>query len=231
MIRVLLIDDDEALSDLLTEYFAGESFQIEAVHSGECGIVRALSGEHEIIVLDVMLPGVGGFEILKRIRAEGSRIPVLMLTARKSDVDRILGLELGADDYLPKPFNPRELIARIRAILRRTQADTNETKRHLRVGNVDLDKGTRTAKLNSEILDLTAVEYDLLALLMESAGIIVTRKELMRNVLGREVSPFDRSLDMHVSNLRRKLNARPAETELIKTIRGVGFIYTRPENT
>ncbi len=230
MDQILIIDDDVALCELVTEYLEPLGFQIESVHRGDAGVERALAGQYALVVLDVMLPGLNGFEVLRRIRAE-SRIPVLMLTARGDDVDRIVGLEVGADDYLPKPFNPRELTARIRAILRRTSpealADRGPGKR-LSVGDVELDQGTRAASRAGENVELTAVEFDLLEKLLRAAGRIVTREELSKQVLGRSSSPFDRSIDMHISNLRKKLGHRFGPTERIKTVRGVGYIYAQP---
>jgi DNA-binding response OmpR family regulator len=227
MDRVLVIDDDVELCELVSEYLAREGFSIETVHNGEQGVVRALSGDHSLVVLDVMLPGIGGFEVLRRIRKD-SRQPVLMLTARGDDVDRIVGLELGADDYLPKPFNPRELVARIRAILRRTKSyKEDEPNERLSAGDVEVDTGARTVRRGGNLIELTAVEFDLLAALLRSVGRVVSREDLVKSVLGRNLTPFDRSIDMHVSNLRKKLGQQPSGSERIKTIRGVGYIYTR----
>jgi len=229
MDQILIIDDDVALCELVTEYLEPLGFQIESVHRGDAGAERALAGEHSLVVLDVMLPGLNGFEVLRRIRAE-SKIPVLMLTARGDDIDRIVGLEIGADDYLPKPFNPRELTARIRAILRRTTSETpfdQASEKRLHVGDVELDSGTRAITRAGQNVELTAVEFDLLEKLLRSAGQIVTREELSKQVLGRSSSPFDRSIDMHISNLRKKLGHRADATERIKTVRGVGYIYAQ----
>lgn len=224
---ILIIDDDVALCELVTEYLAPLGFQIESVHRGDLGAERALAGKHALVVLDVMLPGLNGFEVLRRIRAS-SKVPVLMLTARGDDVDRIVGLEIGADDYLPKPFNPRELTARIRAILRRTTQElTPAPGKKLNVGDVDLDSGTRAVSRAGENVELTAVEFDLLEKLLRAAGQIVTREELSKQVLGRSSSPFDRSIDMHISNLRKKLGHQFGATERIKTVRGVGYIYAQ----
>jgi len=229
MERVLVIDDDVGLCELVGEYLEPEGYAVEAIHNGEVGIDRALSAEHALVVLDVMLPGTNGFDVLRRIRAK-SRIPVLMLTARGDDVDRIVGLEIGADDYLPKPFNPRELVARIRAVLRRTQPveTSSATRETLSVGDIEMDSNTRNVRRAGEVVDLTGVEYDLLESLLRSAGQIVKREELVKEVLGRELSPFDRSIDMHVSNLRKKLGHQSNGLERIKTIRGVGYIYGAP---
>lgn len=221
-----MIDDDVGLCELVEEYLGPEGYEVEATHNGERGINRALTNDHALVILDVMLPGMNGFDVLRRIRAK-SRIPVLMLTARGDDIDRIVGLEIGADDYLSKPFNPRELVARIRAILRRTQSteQPSGTPETLAVGDIELDTATRTVRRAGEMIELTVVEYDLLEQLLRAAGQISKREELVKDVLGRELSPFDRSIDMHVSNLRKKLGHQLNGFERIKTIRGVGYIY------
>jgi two-component system response regulator CpxR len=231
MDRILIIDDDVALCELVTEYLGPLGFEIESVHRGDTGADLALRGNYSIVVLDVMLPGLNGFEVLRRIRSE-SKVPVLMLTARGDDVDRIVGLEIGADDYLPKPFNPRELVARIRAILRRAKTEEpregareQAAARSLTVGDVQLDAGTRVVTRGGEMVELTAVEFDLLEKLLRAAGRIITREELSKDVLGRSTSPFDRSIDMHISNLRKKLGHQAGLLERIKTVRGVGYIY------
>lgn len=235
--RVLVIDDDIKLTGLLTQYLQPEGFHLESVTDGAEGARRALSGEYEIVVLDVMLPGINGFEVLRRIRAAKhtgfAHVPVLMLTARGLDDDRIRGLEVGADDYLPKPFNPRELLARIHAILRRTTSSDEaalqrDTRERLSIGDLNVDTGARTVRRADEEVELTAVEFDLLETLVRSAGRVVKREELARKVLGRELSPFDRSLDMHVSKLRRKLKVAADGTERVKTLRGVGYLYVNP---
>jgi two-component system response regulator CpxR len=211
---------------------AAEGFGVEAVHDGETGLQRASNGSYLLIVLDVMLPGMSGFDVLRRLRAT-SRIPVLLLTARGEDVDRIVGLEIGADDYLPKPFNPRELVARIRAILRRSAADPKgigapRPPDILRVGDIELDPATRTVRHGGEPVDLTSVEFNLLEVLLREAGRVVTREQLVSAVLSRKFSPFDRSIDMHVSKVRKKLGDVNGEEEHIKTVRGVGYILARP---
>jgi two-component system, OmpR family, response regulator CpxR len=230
--RVLVIDDDGELCGLVAEYLAPEGFSVESVVDGIRGLERALSGEHLLVVLDVMLPGLNGFEVLRRIRAK-SRIPVLLLTARGEDVDRIVGLEIGADDYLPKPFNPRELVARIRAILRRARGGekggTPAPSEVLRVGDVELDSGTRIVLLNGRPVDLTSVEFGLLQVLLREAGQVVPRERLTDMVLSRKFSPFDRSIDMHVSKIRKKLGDSDSNTDHIKTVRGVGYIFARPQ--
>jgi two-component system response regulator CpxR len=229
MDQILIIDDDVALCELVTEYLEPLGFAIESVHRGDLGAERALEGQHALVVLDVMLPGLNGFEVLRRIRAE-SKVPVLMLTARGDDVDRIVGLEIGADDYLPKPFNPRELTARIRAILRRVPTEKpidRTTAKKLSVGDVVLDSGTRTVLRAGTNVELTSVEFELLEKLLRAAGEIVTREDLSQQVLGRSASPFDRSIDMHISNLRKKLGHQSGDVERIKTVRGVGYIYAQ----
>jgi len=182
-------------------------------------------------VLDVMLPGMNGLDVLRKLRATSS-VPVLLLTARGQDVDRIVGLELGADDYLPKPFNPRELVARIRAILRRTKGgeggERQAPQTSVRVGDVELNPATRTVLRGGEAVDLTAVEFNLLDVLLREAGRVVTRDELAKIALGRMFSPYDRSIDMHISKLRKKLGEDGKGGERIKTVRGVGYIYAAP---
>ena len=227
--RILVIDDDAELCKLVARYLGGEGFQIETVRTSKQGVDRALSGEHDLVVLDVMLPAMDGFEVLRRLRAE-SRIPVLMLTARGDDLDRILGLEIGADDYLPKPFNPRELAARIRAILRRAAASApTQNGSAFVIGDLELNAGSRLVRLSSKALDLTTVEFDLLERFLKSAGRIVRREELVKEVLGREFSPFDRSIDTHVCNLRKKLGPYQDGTERIKGVRGVGYLFALPD--
>src|SRR5262250_1277326 len=230
--RILVIDDDAELCKLVARFLSAEGFRVETVRTSTQGVERARSGEHELIVLDVMLPGMDGFEILRRLRTE-SRTPVLMLTARGDDLDRILGLEIGADDYLPKPFNPRELSARIRAILRRAKASSalRGDSAPIIAGDLELNVGSRLVRLGTETLNLTTVEFDLLEKLVKSAGRVVGREELVREVLGREFSAFDRSIDTHVCNLRKKVGSYSDGTERIKGIRGVGYLFAAPSET
>ena len=229
MHRVLVIDDDIELCELVSEYLLPEGFAQESVHDGEQGLARAISGEHEFVVLDVMLPSLGGFEILRRIRAV-SNIPILMLTARGDDLDRVMGLEIGADDYLRKPFNPRELVARIRAIQRRSQlVDVAKTadRKLVVVDDVEMDLEAMAVKNRSQIVEMTSVEFGVLEILLSAAGTVVTREHLVKKVLGRRLLAYDRSIDVHVSNLRRKLGPTRDGSERIKTVRGVGYFYTR----
>jgi len=227
--RVLIVDDDTELCNLVREYVGAEGFEVAAVHHGDAGLKAARTGDFDLVLLDVMLPGMSGFEILRRLRTQ-SDVPVLMLTARGDEVDRIVGLEIGADDYLPKPFNPRELVARIRAILRRAEQRRNPLRRArlLQVGDVELDTGTRQVRRDGQDIRVTAVEFDVLEQLLRSAGTVVSREDLTRDVLEREYSAMDRSIDMHVSNLRKKLGAMRDSVERIKTVRGIGYIYTLP---
>lgn len=231
MDRILVVDDDVELCSLVGEYLEPEGFGVESVFDGERGLERALSGEHPLVVLDIMLPGMNGLEVLRRIRST-SRVPVLLLTARGEDVDRIVGLEVGADDYLPKPFNPRELVARIRAILRRTQTSERSGDARvpevLRVGDIELDPATRTVRQQGKAVELTSVEFNLLQVLLREAGRVVTRERLVDAVLGRKFSPFDRSIDMHVSKVRKKLGDSEGGPDHIKTVRGVGYIFAHP---
>jgi two-component system response regulator CpxR len=229
MKRILVIDDDRELCELLAEYLKLEGFEVETVQEAARGIERALSEEHTLVVLDVMLPGMSGFEVLQHIRSR-SMLPVLMLTARGEDVDRIVGLEMGADDYLPKPFNPRELVARIRAIERRARSVPEEKKaatppERIAVGDVVLDAGSRTVHRAGQRIELTAVEFALLRELLRAAGQVVTREALSTTVLGRRLTAYDRSIDVHISSLRRKLGHYIQDVERIKTIRGVGYLY------
>ncbi len=224
---ILVIDDDVELCSLVQRFLAGEGFEAECVHSGAEGVQRSLSGRYALILLDVMMPDLSGFEVLRRLRSE-SRTPVLMLTARGDTLDRVLGLEMGADDYLPKPFDPPELAARIRAILRRVHAPPVAGAPRFALADIELDFGSRAARIEGRLLDLTTVEFDLLAALMRSSGATVSRERLARDVLGREFSPFDRSIDTHICNLRKKLGPLVDGSERIKSIRGAGYLYASP---
>jgi DNA-binding response OmpR family regulator len=228
MDRVLIVDDDVELCRLLGERLSTEGFELEAVHDGLRGLERVLSREHAFVILDLMLPGMGGLDVLRRLRAQ-SPIPVLILTARGEDVDRILGLEIGADDYLPKPFNPRELIARIRAILRRT-TPSPERAASLTVSGIRLDPAAREAWIDGTQLDLTTVEFTLLETLLRDAGHVVTREALTETVLGRTLGPFDRVIDVHISNLRKKLGVAHTD-DRIKAIRGSGYLFALRSET
>ena len=229
MNRILVIDDDTELCELLNEYLSGEGFAVETVNNGKQGAEQALAAEYVLVILDVMLPEMNGFDVLRKIR-ESSKVPVIMLTARGDDIDRIVGLELGADDYLPKPFNPRELVARIRAIQRRVEAiEPSSSSAELKVGDVILCKTNRTVKQDGKNIDLTSVEFNLLAVLLAQAGKVISREDLVEKVLGRRLSAYDRSIDVHVSAVRKKLGHYDGDTERIRTIRSVGYLYSLPE--
>lgn len=207
---------------MLTEYLGKHGFRVKTAQRGDTGLQVSQQRQWDLILLDVMLPGMDGFEVLKRIRLE-SRVSVLLLTARGDDVDRIVGLEIGADDYLPKPFNPRELLARMRAVLRRQDRAASAPAALLRVQDLELDVAARKALKAGKKLDLTDIEFGLLEALMRVPGTVLSRDELSQAVLGRAFDPFDRSLDMHVSRLRRKLGRDGEDEDPVKTIRGVGY--------
>lgn len=220
MPKILLVDDDDELRDMLGEYLARDGFEIEAAADGERGAELALAPGVDLVVLDVMMPGVDGIEALRRIRA-GSSIPVLMLTARGDDIDRIVGLELGADDYVPKPCSPRELAARIRAILRRS--DPNARGDVVSAGALQLHTAQRRASWNDAPIELTGSEFEVLTVLARHAGTVVSKPALAREALGRELGRFDRSIDMHVSSIRQKLGTRADGSSWVQTVRGRGY--------
>jgi two-component system, OmpR family, response regulator CpxR len=230
MKQLLVIDDDTALCELVTEYLEPHGYKVDAVYDGATGVRRALSGEHALAVLDYVLPGMNGFEVLCHIRAR-SRLPIVLLTAPSEDINGITGLQIGADDFLAKPFNPLELLARINAIIRRTQIDLKPQQERdlLIIGDIEIDSRTRTVRRAGEVVELTLVEYSLLKKLLSAPGRIFEREGIVREVLHRDLSPLDRSLDTHLSNLRRKLGHRVNGVERIKTVRGVGYIYASPE--
>lgn len=223
MANILIIDDDEELGEMLQEYLQPEGFDISIALRGDDGLSRALSTPWDGIILDIMLPGLNGIDVLKQIRKE-SMVPILMLTAKGDDIDRILGLEMGADDYLPKPFNPRELVARLRAILRRHHAHTNaeEDTRELQCRSLVMTPGSRRVTIKHQHLELTSTEFSVLKVLVENAGGVVNKEELYEIALGRPLTPYDRSIDMHISHLRKKLSEMDPEL-IIHTIRGSGY--------
>ena len=230
--RLLLIDDDEQLCDLLRRYLESMGFAVDAAHTGPDGLDRALAGQYHAVILDVMLPGLDGFEVLKRLRSK-SEVPILMLTARGDEPDRVVGLEIGADDYLPKTSSPRELLARVRAVLRRAArppASTDEAPEpEIVVGPLRLNPATRLALLRDRPLRLTSLEFELLLVLARSPGRVRTREQLLNAMTDRDYDVFDRSIDMHISILRRKLGDDARAPRFIKTVWGVGYVLTNPE--
>lgn len=206
MNRILLIDDDIGLSDLLSQLLELEGFALSQAYDGEQGLMMAQQQDFDLILLDVMLPKLNGFEVLRALR-QRKQTPVLMLTARGDEIDRVVGLEIGADDYLPKPFNDRELVARIRAILRRAQTTQQDSQAHemMQFGDLRLDPTRQETYCNEQLIILTGTEFSLLFNLVEKSGELVTKDSLSENVLGKKLMPFDRSLDMHLSNLRKKI--------------------------
>ena len=226
MTHILIVDDDKELSSMLADYLSAEGFTIDHAFDGEQGEKKALIGQYGAIVLDVMMPKLDGFEVLRRIRSESS-VPVIMLTAKGDDIDRIVGLEIGADDYLTKPFNPRELLARLHAILRRTQSRNVDSQRHktLQIGDLEINSSSRTALANGQTLDLTSTEFNLLNTLVNHAGTIVSKENLSEHGLGRPLQKYDRSIDMHMSNLRKKL-VQQGLGEMLITVRGQGYQIT-----
>ena len=219
---ILLADDDTELSGLLKEYFESEGFQVRLAPDGIAALEEARKPGLDLVVLDVMMPGMSGMEVLKELRRE-SELPVIMLTARGDDMDRISGLELGADDYVPKPCNPRELLARIRAVMRRGHTPGEQSL--IVVDDLELNQGSRTLTKSGNPVDLTSTEFSILAALLQNRGEVVSKRDLYVSALGREPVQHDRSVDMHVSNLRRKLGPDPRGDNRVETIRGIGYQY------
>lgn len=231
MARILLADDDIELSEMLGDYLRAEGFEVDTAADGEAALRMAQAQHYDLLVLDVMMPRLNGFDVLRELRPR-SQLPVLVLTARGDDVDSIVGLELGADDYLPKPANPRVLVARIRAILRRTDTQpdadaANGPAGHLVLDDVAIDSGARTVHCQDRAVPMTSTEFSVLEALARQAGHVVSKSMLSERALGRKLGRYDRSLDMHVSSLRRKLGLRRDGQERIKTVRGVGYLYVR----
>lgn len=220
--HILMIDDDQELGVMITDFLAADHLHVTVANTGEAGLDAFGSGDYDLIILDVMMPGISGLDVLKKVRQKSS-IPVIMLTARGDDVDRIIGLEFGADDYLPKPFNPRELLARIKAILRRAQPRTDDGQA-LELGSIHLDTRTYKASVNDTELKLTGTEFEILKCLLETPGKVVNKEHLSERALGRRLLPYDRSVDTHISNLRGKLEEAGNQNETIQNQRGVGYL-------
>ena len=224
MSRILLVDDDNSLTELLTEYLSVEGLDVRSVPDGEAGVKEILSGQYDVVVLDSMMPKMNGLDVLKTVRAQ-SKIPIIMLTAKGDDIDRIIGLEMGADDYVPKPCQPRELLARINAILRRTQSsdEGNSSPNAIAVSGVTLYPAKRQATIGDEPLELTSTEFNLLEVLMRHAGQVVNKETLSLEALDRKLAKFDRSIDVHISSIRHKLG----DASLIQTVRGLGYLFVK----
>lgn len=226
--RVLIIDDDQKLCALVRDYLAPHGYAVSSAFTGPSGLDMCRTGNFGAIILDVMLPGMDGFEVLKVLRRDFD-VPVLMLTSRGDETDRIVGLEMGADDYIPKTFSTRELLARLRAVMRRTQisasVDRNGTDQALEIGGLKIDHPSRTARLNGQPVELTPVEFELLYQLAKSVGRVLSRDQLLDRVAGRDYDVFDRSIDVHISSLRRKLDDDPRSPRFIKTVRSVGYMF------
>ncbi|MGI9203634.1 MAG: response regulator transcription factor [Woeseiaceae bacterium] len=219
---VLLIDDDRELGKMLGDFLSGDRLDVTTRHTGESGLEEFTKGKFDLLILDIMMPGMSGLDVLKKVR-QTSSVPVIMLTARGDDIDRIIGLEFGADDYLPKPFNPRELLARIKAILRRSSPQEKATRR-LTLGDIMLDARTHQATVSDTKLELTGTEYEILRCLLETPGEVVSKEQLSERALGRRLLPYDRSVDTHISNLRGKLERAGNKNETIQNQRGVGYL-------
>ena len=228
--RILIIDDDEKLCRLVQEYLGSMGYQVESAYTGSGGLEKALEGDYHAIILDVMLPEMDGFELLRQLRVR-SHVPVLMLTSRGDETDRIVGLEIGADDYLPKTFSTRELLARLRAVIRRsrmTMGGLEKSVRGLHFGSLRLNEDAHEAFLEGNRLDLTPIEYQLLLSLAKAEGRALSREQLLNRVADRNFDVFDRSIDMHVSSLRGKLGDDPRNPRFIRTVRGVGYLFIPP---
>ena len=224
--QVLIVDDDTRLSAMIADYLSGNGYTVHSAATGQAGIADLARRSPDIVILDIMLPDIDGFETCRRIRAT-SDVPILMLTAKGEETDRIVGLELGADDYLPKPFNPRELLARIKAILRRRQGGRSEGDRVLRFGRLEIDPGSRQVRLDGQERPMTSHQFDLLVALAGNAGRVLSREQLMDLVRGAEFDAFDRSIDVHVSRIRAAVEDDPKHPRRIITVRGAGYVFAR----
>jgi len=224
--QVLIVDDDTRLSAMLADYLAGNGFAVHTAATAAAGLADLRRRAPDAVILDVMLPDLDGFETCRRMRAV-SDIPILMLTAKGEETDRIVGLELGADDYLPKPFNPRELLARLRAILRRRRAGAPGAARILRFGRLEIDPGSRSARIDGRECAMTSYQFDLLVALAKNAGRVLSREQLMEMVRGEQLESFDRSVDVHVSRIRAAIESDPKHPRRIITVRGLGYVFAR----
>jgi two-component system, OmpR family, phosphate regulon response regulator OmpR len=223
--HLLVIDDDQRLAEMLLQYLRGRGFSVAHAADGASGLREAQRGGVDAIILDVMLPDMDGFEVLRVLRQKLD-VPVIMLTARGEDTDRIVGLELGADDYLPKPFNPRELLARLTAVLRRVRPERPPAGKLLRFGRLEIDRDAREARLDGKVCALTAHQFEILCVLADRAGRVQSREQLMQAVRGEDLEEFDRSIDVHVSKIRAAIEDDPKNPRRIRTIRAVGYVFT-----
>ena len=227
--NALIIDDDEALAAMLAEYLEGQGLEMTTRHCATTGLAALEAGDFDAVILEVMLPDLDGFEVCRRIR-ERSSLPILMLTARGEETDRIVGLEIGADDYLPKPFSPRELLARLRAVLRRTRPTEPASKRSLRFGRLEIDRDARAVYIEGEPRSLTGHQFELICLLAENAGRVLSRDQLMQGLRGHALEAFDRSIDTHVSRIRAAIEDDPRRPRRLLTVRGAGYVFARNQD-
>jgi DNA-binding response OmpR family regulator len=231
--RLLMIEDDARLATMVAEYLTKSGYAVTHVGDGEAGLAALQNDPFDLVVLDLMLPGIDGLEVCRRIRAlpgDLARMPVLMLTAKGDPMDRVVGLELGADDYLPKPFEPRELLARIRAVLRRHQPDAAAEHRMMRFGTLEIDRDARVVMVAGQPVELTSYQFDLLVILAERAGRVLTREQIMEAVRGRELEAFDRSIDVHMGRIRAAIEADVKNPKRILTVRGVGYVFAKQQD-
>lgn len=224
--NLLVIDDDQRLRELLAEYLGGRGFAVQTEATGELGLEALKRGGFDLVILDLMLPGIDGLQVCRELRSF-SKVPVIMLTARGEDTDRIVGLELGADDYLPKPFNPRELLARVQAVLRRAESTASPTTATLMAGRVRMDVDRRVVTLDGDAIDLTTTEFEILRTLLANAGRVIPRERLMELARGEDFAAFERSVDVHISHIRKKLGDDSKNPVFVKTVRGVGYVIPR----
>lgn len=230
--RLLMIEDDARLAAMVAEYLTQSGYAVTHMGDGESALEAAQDKPFDLVVLDLMLPGMDGLEVCRRIRALGNecaRVPILMLTAKGDPMDRVIGLELGADDYLPKPFEPRELLARIRAVLRRQQAGGGAEHKLMRFGSLEIDRDARAVTVDGQMADLTSYQFDLLVTLAERAGRVLTREQIMEAARGRELEAFDRSIDVHIGRIRAAIEADAKNPKRILTVRGVGYVFAKQQ--
>ena len=231
--KILCVDDDVEYIDLLSSYLTAEGFDVESRHDGQAGFDALIQKKYDIAIFDMMMPKLTGTELLKKVRSAGNRIPVIMLTAKGDEIDRILGLELGADDYVSKPCSPRELVARIKAILKRSVAsvESSDLDKPVEVDDLKIDTNLHAVYIDEKLVELTIAEYQILLTLVKKRGTIITKANLSEQALSKKLSTYDRSIDMHISNIRAKLNAKKSTpVERIRTVRSVGYVYLIDKN-